>query len=195
MIRVEIIYVDENHAYVNNSCVIPSKNNQLYKEGFLYSVEGDYKLTHYLDKDGYPIYESNVHFFKRMEDAKKYVAEQSKSNKLKEVVVKKVEYKEPLEEFIKKKNRQAMEKRSKKDTRDGKKAKELGITLEEYREIQDLRKTVRKLDSDTNKHENAIKNNNHQKSIALQRLNQLLAKCQSPVNNGNKANKSEKSDR
>ncbi len=71
-------------------------------------------------------------------------------------------------------------------------AEELGITLEEYREIQNLRKKVKKLDSDTKKHEDAIRDNNKQKKSALQRLNQLSAKCQSPVNNGNKSQKGER---
>ena len=196
MIRAEIIYVDENHAYVNNSCVIPSMNNQLFEEGFLYRVEGDYKPTRHFDKDGFQIFDSHVHFFKQKEAAEKYAAEQEQKNFYgKEIRVNKVEHQETLEEFTAKQRKKAEEKRAKKDARDRKKAEELGITLEEYREIQKLRKKVKNLDSDTKKHEAAIEENKQQKNLALQRLNQLLAKCQSPVNNGNKANKSEKSDR
>ena len=155
-------------------------NNQLFEEGFLYSVKGDFKITNNFDKDGLPIYESYVHFFKRKEEAEEYASKQ-KHPFYQTVRVEEVVRKETLEEYRARVNKEKAKEQAKKIARDSKKAEQLGIPLELFYRIQYLRRQLPKIDIEIGSFETALHKKKEEKEAILKELKQLADLCKAPI--------------
>lgn len=182
MIGKNVIRVSETHVYVDGSYVKEPMNNQLFEEGFLYSVKGDFTITNNLDKDGLPIYESYVHFFKRKEEAEEYASKQKHPFYYDQTVrVEEVVHKETLEEYRARVDKKKAEKQAKKIARDSKKAEQLGISLKQFSRIQYLRRKLPKIDIEIKSFETALHKKEEEKEAILEELKQLAGLCKAPI--------------
>lgn len=115
-----------------------TKNN-LYKEGYRFLVDGDYRTKETIDPwSGMPDTERTWYAFTEKKEAEAFAEKQIWvfNNNIHADVTEIPEHTETMEERLERREREKAEAKAKRKAREEKKAAEAGMTLEEYKEAK-----------------------------------------------------------
>lgn len=141
---------------VHSDFTSPAVRDTMYKKGFRFGCEGNYRETEKRDKDGFPYVECDYFFFDNEEEAKNFANAQyypisGMPAKVEEIP----EHTETWEERNARWEKEKAEEKAKRDAKEAKKALEKGMSLEEYKKekaknakIRHLEKEIEKLEKD-----------------------------------------------
>ena len=121
---------------IDKKFVIAEELNDLYKAGYRYTVEGDYKTLGTTDPwSGMPDTTNNIYAFSDRNEAKAFAVKQIWvfNPDVHASVVEIPEHTETFAEWREKEDRKKAARKAKKEANEAKKAAEAGLTVEEYR--------------------------------------------------------------
>lgn len=132
---------------IDSSIGTPELLNELYSIGYRFITEGDYKITEFIEpKSGMPCVDYHLYAFDNKEEAEAFAKKQIwVFNKDVHAKVKEIPpHTKTKEELHAEWEKERADKRAKRVARDTEKAKAEGLTLEEYKAKESLKRRIRK---------------------------------------------------
>lgn len=133
--------------------------NELYADGYRFTVWGDSHTTEYIDPwSGMPSENHNLYAFTNKAEAEAYAQTQTYCyNKDLHPDVKSIaEHTETNEEYWERVNKEKEERKAKREAKEAQKAKDAGMTVAEYRKAKAYTAHVRRVKKQINELENQL---------------------------------------
>lgn len=121
---------------INNSFVNAKEKNDLYKAGYRYIVEGDYKILDSIDAwSGMPNTTNNIYAFTDKAEAEAFAVTQTWvfNSEVHARVEELPEHTKTWDEIREEKDKARAERKAKREANEAKKAADAGMTVEEYK--------------------------------------------------------------